>query len=504
MKNHKTIHEAAEKGDLADVKRHLQRGVKVNARDENGSTPLMSAVMCDHLDVVKYLVAKGADVNAKSSNNGTTPLMSAAMRDLLDMVKYLIANGADVNAKDSEGTTPLMLAATWGHLLDVVEFLVSNGADVNAKDSKGTTPLILAGVERMDAVKFLIDNGADVNAKGKDERTLLIYATMCGSLDAVKYLVAKGADVNTKDNKGLTPPMHAVNAGHLDVAKYLTANGADIDIIYPDNAEPPMKTTNIVTLDGQEFEYKALFIDGSELRPEAYRFVTVDQTIVVIPRRPGRFHGVPAVFQSSDRDVGPLGRTGSEWSCNEESFLIPAFFKLYLRPHTAPERNELALTERRAMSEPSGSAADMTGCEPRNPPSIEQNEIAGITEEPHASETLARLAQAERTLSSGILYAGKGTTDMSEKDRLLFNLIREMNPGRKGWALSYMEIGSRLCISPTEVGRRRKDFENRFPNFAGVIAEARQNNDGRMSPDKCDSGHKINTRPPPENPSESD
>ena len=61
---HQTIHEAAEKDDSADVKRHLQRGVDVNVRDEYGETPLMIAAVKGHLVVVKFLMDKGADVNA--------------------------------------------------------------------------------------------------------------------------------------------------------------------------------------------------------------------------------------------------------------------------------------------------------------------------------------------------------------------------------------------------------------------------------------------------------
>jgi ankyrin repeat protein len=68
-----TIHEAAANGNLTDVKRHLQRGVDVNAKDAKGATPLLSAAMNGHKDVAELLVVKGADVNAKGTH-GKTPL----------------------------------------------------------------------------------------------------------------------------------------------------------------------------------------------------------------------------------------------------------------------------------------------------------------------------------------------------------------------------------------------------------------------------------------------
>ncbi|MDO9541531.1 MAG: DUF4190 domain-containing protein [Kiritimatiellia bacterium] len=60
---YETINEAAEKGDLADVKRHLERGADVNSEDGNGWTPVMAAVDESHQDIFNYLVAKGANVS---------------------------------------------------------------------------------------------------------------------------------------------------------------------------------------------------------------------------------------------------------------------------------------------------------------------------------------------------------------------------------------------------------------------------------------------------------
>ena len=75
------------------------------------------------LEVVKYLVAKGADVNAMH-RGGLTPLMTAATRGRLDVVKFLVDKGADVNARGNDGETPLTLATKQ----DVVEFLKQHGA----------------------------------------------------------------------------------------------------------------------------------------------------------------------------------------------------------------------------------------------------------------------------------------------------------------------------------------------------------------------------------------
>ena len=84
-------------------------------------------------------MAAGADVNAKDEN-GWTPLHHAATWDSKEIVELLIAKGADVNAKNDDESTPLHYAET----KEVAELLIAKGADVNAKDEDGETPLYYA------------------------------------------------------------------------------------------------------------------------------------------------------------------------------------------------------------------------------------------------------------------------------------------------------------------------------------------------------------------------
>lgn len=85
-----TIHEAAANGNLTDVKRHLQRGAALNAKDAKGATPLLWAAQEDYMDVAELLIAKGAAVNAKD-DDGRTPLGAASVRS---MVRLLRKHGA--------------------------------------------------------------------------------------------------------------------------------------------------------------------------------------------------------------------------------------------------------------------------------------------------------------------------------------------------------------------------------------------------------------------------
>ncbi|NIO04131.1 MAG: ankyrin repeat domain-containing protein [Proteobacteria bacterium] len=124
----------------------IAKGADVNAKTNDGFSPLHTAARHGYRDVAELLLSKGADVNATHST-GETPIMSVLCSSphslSREVAELLLANGANVNAKTNDGFTPLHLAAQNGHR-EVAELLLSKGADVNAKNKYGATPLTLA------------------------------------------------------------------------------------------------------------------------------------------------------------------------------------------------------------------------------------------------------------------------------------------------------------------------------------------------------------------------
>jgi hypothetical protein len=152
------IFEAAAKGTVRDVEYFVKNGTDVNARVQEMQSgvsdvnwvPLLIVARqrSPNVEVVKYLVSQGADVNMKNGE-GFTALHEVAMHSgNVGILQYLISQGADVNVKnfrrDSEQkfseVTPLHLASSHGHV-NAAQVLVSAGANVNAINGGGHTPL---------------------------------------------------------------------------------------------------------------------------------------------------------------------------------------------------------------------------------------------------------------------------------------------------------------------------------------------------------------------------
>lgn len=170
------VHRAIKEGDIEKVEKYLKAGVDPNlvVVASNGTTLLYEAVLQDHREIVKMLIAQGADVNAVYED-GYTPLRQAMEENNQELMKLLIAQGADVNAVYQYDSTLLYDARWGGGDPELVKLLMANGVDVNALNKVGRTQLHLAATEgNQEAVKSIINQGADVNAVDINGSTPLV------------------------------------------------------------------------------------------------------------------------------------------------------------------------------------------------------------------------------------------------------------------------------------------------------------------------------------------
>lgn len=99
------------------------------------------------------------DANAAREDNNKTILMYACWVGNLDAVKYLISKGADVNAQDSGGATALHLAA-WKGFTPIALYLIENGASGSAMSKDGMTPLDIALIKENKEIAEAIEKAA--------------------------------------------------------------------------------------------------------------------------------------------------------------------------------------------------------------------------------------------------------------------------------------------------------------------------------------------------------
>jgi ankyrin repeat protein len=224
------LREAAAEGHLDVCATLLAKKADVNARTNDGHTPLFFAAIYGHHKVAAFLLSRGAEKDIFSaaalgdvefvekqirenpklldSTNRYRPptlLHTAAKFGRSKVVKLLVDRKLDPNSLAS-GISPIHLAAEMGHA-EVLGILLANGGRCNITDRDGNTPLHLAAKrDRLAAVGILLKNKADPNSKNKRLETPLHFAvSSSANAKVLETLLTHGADPNAKDASDTSP-----------------------------------------------------------------------------------------------------------------------------------------------------------------------------------------------------------------------------------------------------------------------------------------------------------
>jgi ankyrin len=275
---------AAREGDIESAKLLLDAGAQINQVTEYGWTPLLTAVNNRNYQLAKLLLERGADPNL-ANKGGWTPLYLATDNrnieggdypvpkgdmDHLEIIRLLLEKGANTNAKIKDNTlTRTIFTMQWffedgatafiraaqSSDTELMKLLLKYGADPKAATANGDNALTAsAGIgwvegvtyersakENFEAMKMLLDLGLDPNYANNEGRTALMGAAMKGRSDVIQMLVDRGARLDARDKGNRdTDKVSSAAAGHtwqaIDYAEGLVRVGVQSAVVRPEAA----------------------------------------------------------------------------------------------------------------------------------------------------------------------------------------------------------------------------------------------------------------------------
>jgi FOG: Ankyrin repeat len=215
--------EAAEKGDLAEVKRLIHAGANVNdvyGYGESGRrTALIDAASGGHADIVRSLIEAKAELDLQD-DRCETALMNAAEWNHPEVVSLLLKAGADWKMTNIAGKSALELALAREQTAVLKAFWE---AGIRLKGRDLALALAAAACRDTDFARTLVDAGA------KPDAAALFSAAKCGQAGVMPLFLAAQVNVNARDEYAKTALMLAADAGHLDAVRELLKAGADVN-----------------------------------------------------------------------------------------------------------------------------------------------------------------------------------------------------------------------------------------------------------------------------------
>jgi ankyrin repeat protein len=215
-------HQPISRAQNAEIARTLvEAGADINYVDGEGYSLLKHAAEIGNEELVRALLAMGADTDAEQACYTTTPLYVAVAQDDLEIAKLLLNAGANPNAQNADGWHPMQHAQS----IEMAQLLLAHGADLNLRDDGDADAL--QDQHDPEVAAFLIESGAQVNPSHASPP--LWRAADKSDLPMMRLLIDKGANVNGATSWGKTALMETAEHSFVEGMKLLLEAGASTE-----------------------------------------------------------------------------------------------------------------------------------------------------------------------------------------------------------------------------------------------------------------------------------
>ena len=189
---------------VAEVQQKIKEGNSATALTANNFDATSYAILANApIEVIEFLLnLEGNDIN-KITHDGRTYLFWASSRGNLQVMKYLLSKGAKTDIVDDKGSSVLLFAAGGGQTNPALyNLLLANGASINETNPKGANAIhqLIGKVKNLNELDYFIEKGLKLSDTDKAGLNTVDYAARSGNKEIIEQLIKKGIsykDINT-------------------------------------------------------------------------------------------------------------------------------------------------------------------------------------------------------------------------------------------------------------------------------------------------------------------
>ncbi len=223
------------KPSIEQLKMEIAKGSSATEAGPYGADAVVYAINANAtMETIQFMLSqKGNDIN-KIVSNGRTYLYSAASNANIELMEYLISKGAKTNLKDNFGYTVLSYSAAIGQTnTKVYDVCIRVGADVVNEKVSGANALLLLAPRDKDfsLISYFINKGIDVKSTDSLGKTAFDYAVKGGHIEVLKALIAKGVKFDKDAILAASIGTYGSDGASLELYKYLISLNLSPNVI---------------------------------------------------------------------------------------------------------------------------------------------------------------------------------------------------------------------------------------------------------------------------------